>query len=89
MAQAQLDAHNRQNTFYFDLNGQLMVKIWKRRCEGIFVTKVKAGTTQSLTFPMDVLRSLFETQDIVLLASDFIQGLVRVSPHDFNNTDQC
>ena len=89
MAQAQLDARNRQNTFYFDLNGQLTVKIWKRRREGIFVTIMKPGTTQSLTFPMDVLRSLFEAQDIVLLASDFIQGLVGVSPHDFNNTDQC
>ena len=50
---------------------------------------MKPGTTQSLTFPMDVLRSLFDAQDIVLLASDFIQGLVGVSPHDFNNTDQC
>ena len=49
---------------------------------------MKPGTIQSLTFPMDVLRSLFEAQDIVLLASDFIQGLVGVSPHDFNSTDQ-
>ena len=45
MAQAQLDAHNRQNTFYFDLNGQITVKIWKRQLEGIFVTIMKLGTT--------------------------------------------
>ena len=88
MAQAQLDARNQQNTFYFDLNGQLTVKIWKKQREGIFVTVMKPGTTQSLTFPIDVLRSLFEAQDIVLLASDFIQGLVGVSPEDFNH-DQC
>ena len=87
MAQAQLDARTRQNAFFFDLDGQLMVKIWKRRWEGTFVTLKKPGTSQSLTLPLQVFRSLLEAQDMVLLASDFIRGLVGVSPEEFINED--
>ena len=83
MAQAQLDARTRQNAFFFDLDGQLMVKIWKRRREGTFVTLKKPGTSQSLTLPLQVFRSLLEAQDMLLLASDFIHGLVGVSPEEF------
>ena len=82
MAQAQIDACNRQNTFLFDLNGQLMVKIWKRR-KGTFVTLKKTGTSQSLTLSLEVFRSLLVAQDMFLLASDFIRGLVGVSPAEF------
>ena len=87
MAQAQLDARTRQNAFFFDLDGQLMVKIWKRRREGTFVTLKKSGTSQSLTLPLQVFRSLLEAQDMLLLASDFIRGLVGVSPEEFINED--
>ena len=87
MAQAQLDARNQQNTFLFDLHGQLIVKIWKKRREGTFVTFKKPGTTQSLTVPLPVFRSLLEAQDMLLLASDFIRGLVGVSPEEFNSED--
>ena len=87
MAQAQLDAHTRQNAFFFDLDGQLMVKIWKRRRQSTFVTMKKPGTSQSLTLPLQVFRSLLEAQDMFLLASDFICGLVGVSPEEFINED--
>ena len=87
MAQAQLDARTRQNAFFFDLDGQLMVKIWKRRREGTFVTLKKPGTSQSLTLPLQVFCSLLEAQDMLLLASDFIRGLVGVSPEEFINED--
>ena len=83
MAQAQIDARHQQNTFLFDLDGQLMVKIWKKWREGTFVTFKKPGTTQSLTVPLQVFRSLLEAQDMFLLASDFIHGLVGVSPEEF------
>ena len=87
MAQAQLDARTRQNAFFFDLDGQLMVKIWKRQLEGTFVTLKKPGTSQSLTLPLQVFCSLLEAQDMLLLASDFIRGLVGVSPEEFINED--
>ena len=88
MAQAQLDARKTENAFYFDLNGQVTLKIWKKKREGIFVTLTKVGTSQHLTFPVEVLKSILESQDIILLASDFIQGLVGVSPYDVLNADQ-
>ena len=87
MAQAQIDARTQQNTFFFDLDGQLMVKIWKKRREGTFVTLKKPGTTQSLSVPLQVFRSLLEAQDMLLLASDFIRGLVGISPEDFISED--
>ena len=87
MAQAQIDARTQQNTFFFDLDGQLMVKIWKKRREGTFVTLKKPGTTQSLSVPLQVFRSLLEAQDMLLLASNFIRGLVGISPEDFISED--
>ena len=87
MAQAQIDARTQQNTFFFDLDGQLMVKIWKKRREGTFVTLKKPGTTQSLSVPLQVFCSLLEAQDMLLLASDFIRGLVGISPEDFISED--
>ena len=47
MAQAQIETRQRQNAFFFDLDGQLMVKIWKRQRQGVFVTLKNTGTTQS------------------------------------------
>ena len=81
MAQAQVDTHHQQNTF-FDIDGQLMVKIWKKIRKGTFVTFKKPGTTKSLTVPLQVFQSLL-AQDMFLLASDFIHGLVGVSPEEF------
>ena len=86
MAQAQVHIHYQQNTLFFDIDGQLMVKIWKKRREGTFVTFKKPGTTQSLTVPLQVFRSLLQAQDMFLLASDFIRGLVGVSPEEFART---
>ena len=83
MAQAHVDTHHQQNTFFFDIDGQLMVKIWKKRQEGTFVTFKKPGTSQSLTAPLQVFRSLLEAQDMFLFVSDFICGLVGVSPEEF------
>ena len=83
MAQAQVDARMRQNnTFYIELHGQMTVKVWKKGREGIFVKLMKPGTTQSLTLPIEVCRIMLEAQDIILLASDFIAGLIGVSPAD-------
>ena len=83
MAQAQLEMKNRvNNTFFIDIGGQLTVKVWKKGREGSFVTFKKPGTMQSLTIPLDVCRQMLEAQDVILLAGDFIRGLVGVSPED-------
>ena len=87
MAQAQIETRQRQDVFFFDLDGRLMVKIWKRQWQGVFVTLKKSGTTQSLTVPLHVFYSLLEAQDMFLLASDFIRGLVGVSPEEFISKD--
>ena len=71
MAQAQLDAQA-NNVFYVDLDGQLTVKVWKKKCEGTFVTLMKPAKTQNLTLPLEVFQSLLESQDVLLLAADFI-----------------
>ena len=83
MAQAQLDERARQNnTFFIDLHGEITVKIWKKRREGIFVKLLKPGTSQSLTLPLGVCKTLLEAHDVILLAGDFISGLIGVSPED-------
>ena len=83
MAQAQLDAQAKaNNVFYVDLDGQLTVKVWKKKREGTFVTLMKPAKTQNLTLPLEVFRSLLESQDVLLLAADFIQRLVGFSPAD-------
>ena len=89
MAQAQLDARAKlKNTFFFELNGQLSVKIWKKGREGVYATLVKPGITQRVTIPIQVLTMLFEAQDVMLLAADFIKGLIGFSPDDLNTADQ-
>lgn len=82
MAQAQLDARIKPNTFFVDILGELTVKVWKKGREGCYVTLKKPGTTQSLTLPLQVCRNLLESADVIVLASDFIRGLVGVSPAD-------
>ena len=83
MAQAQLDERARKaNTFFIDLHGEMTVKIWKKGREGIFVKLMKAGTTQTLTLPLAMCKTLLEAHDVILLASDFISGLIGVSPED-------
>ena len=80
MAQAQLDERARQhNTFFIDLHGEITVKIWKKGREGIFVKLMKPGTSQSLTLPLGVCKTLLDAHDILLLASNFISGLIGVS----------
>ena len=85
MAQAQLDLRSKQNnTFYFDIEGELTVKVWRKGREGYYVTMMKSGTCQSLTIPMHVFRGVLEAQDVLLLAGDFIAGRIGVSPNDLN-----
>ena len=83
MAQAQLDERARKaNTFFIDLHGGMTVKIWKKGREGIFVKLMKSGTAQTLTLPLAMCKMLLEAHDVILLASDFISGLIGVSPED-------
>ena len=83
MAQAQLDEQARQhNTFFIDLHGEITVKIWKKGREGIFIKLMKPGTSQSLTLPLGVCKTLLDAHNVILLASDFISGLIGVSPED-------
>lgn len=73
MTQAQFNAWAKaNNVFYVDLDGQLTVKVWKKKQEGIFVTIMKPAKTQNLTLPLEVFQSLLESQDVLLLAADFI-----------------
>ena len=60
----------------------MIVKVWKKGCEGIFVKLMKPGTTQSLTLTLSMCKTLLEAHDVILLASDFISGLIDVSPED-------
>ena len=86
MAQAQLDARTKvKNAFFVDIDGQLTVKIWKKKREGVFVTLMKPGTTQNLTLPINVFQSLMETQDVLLLSADFLKGLVGYTPADLSD----
>ena len=83
MAQAQLDERARKaNTFFIDLHGEMTVKIWKKGRKGIFVKLMKTGTSQTLTLPLAMCKTLLEANDVILLASDFISGLIGVSPED-------
>ena len=83
MAQAQLDAHSKvTNTFYVNLDGELTVKVWKKKREGTLVTLMKPSSRQNMTVPLGVFQTLLESQDILLLAADFIRGLVGFSPTD-------
>ena len=81
MAQAQLNAWAKaNNVFYVDLDGQLTV--WKKKHEGTFVTLMKPANTQNLTLPLEVFQSWLESQDVLLLAADFIQSLIGFSLAD-------
>jgi hypothetical protein len=83
MAQAQLDEHTGLNSMYLvDLNEKLQVKIWKKGREGIYVTLMKKGTAQKFTLPLEAFKLLLEAQDVLLLASDFLRGLVGFLPAD-------
>ena len=82
MAQAQVDARNKvNNTFFFDMDGDISLKIWKKKNE-VYVTFMKVGTRQSLTIPFEPFREMLEEQDVLLLAADFLRGLVGFSPED-------
>ena len=43
---------------------------------------MKPGTTQNLTLPLEVCKALLEAHNVILLASDFISGLIGISPED-------
>ena len=58
------------------------MKIWKKGREGIFIKLMKPGTSQSLTLPLGVCKAILDAHDIILPASDFISGLIGVSPED-------
>ena len=82
MAQTQLSARYKvNNVFFIDLNG-VTVKVWKKGKERLYATLKKPGTTQSLTLPMSVFKVVLDAQDVLLLASDFLEGLVGFSPAD-------
>ena len=82
MTQAQVDARNKvNNTFFFDMAGDISLKIWKKKND-VFVTLIKVGTRQSLTIPFEACRQMLEEQDVLLLAADFLRGLVGFSPED-------
>ena len=82
MAQAQLNARYKvNNVFFIDLNG-VTVKVWKKGKEGLYATLMKPRTTQSLTLPMSVFKVVLDAQDVLLLASYFLEGLVGFSPAD-------
>ena len=80
MTQAQPKAHSQMtNTFFVDLEG-LSIKVWKKGREGMWVTLCKPNTSQCLTLPLHVFHTLLEAQDVLLLAADFVQGLIGYSP---------
>ena len=82
MAQAQLNAHYKvNNVFFIDLNG-VTVKVWKKGKKGLYATLMKPRTNQSLTLPMSVFKVVLDAQDVLLLASDFLEGLVGFSLAD-------
>ena len=83
MAQAQLEVHTKEkNTYFVDFEGQVTVKLWKKKNHGVNVTMMKHGTKQNLTLPFEIFRNMLEAQDVLLLAADFLRGLVGVSPTD-------
>lgn len=83
MTQAQLDARaSLSNMYFLDLDPNLRIKIWKKGRDSVHVTFIKPGTSQCFTIPMDVFKNLLEAQDMLLLASDFIQGFVGFSPEN-------
>ena len=77
MTQAQVDARADLNNMYFiDVDPNLRVKIWKKGKEGVRVTLIKTGTAQCMTISLEAFRTLIEARDMLLLASDFLRGLV-------------
>lgn len=82
MTQAQVDARNKlNNTFFFDMDGDISLKIWKKKNEA-YVNLIKVGTRQSLTIPFEAFQQILEDQDVLFLAADFLRGLVGFSPED-------
>ena len=67
--------------YFVDVAEFLEVKVWKKGQE-IVVSIRKKETAQSLTMPLEVFRLLMDAQDVILLASDFMRGLVGCSPND-------
>ena len=43
---------------------------------------MKPGTIQGLKMPLQVFRHVLEAQDVILLASDFISGVVGLGSED-------
>ena len=65
-----------------EVNPTLSVKVWKKGKEGIHLTLMKKHTTLGFTMSLEDFRQLMCAQDTVLLASDFMRGLVGFSPED-------
>ncbi len=82
MAQKQLDAQGKRKYFVIDVSSTLSVKIWRKNKEGIHLTFMKSHTTLGFTVSLEDFKQLINSQDMVLLASDFIRGLVGFFPDD-------
>ncbi len=82
MAQKQLDAHGKRKYFMLDISPTLSVKVWRKGKEGIHLTCMKNHTTLGFTISLQDYRQFITAQDMVLLASDFLRGLVGFSPED-------
>ncbi len=80
MAQKQL--HGKRRYFIVEVGPTLSVKVWKKAKEGIQLTPMKNHTTLGFTITLEQFKQLVNSQDMVLLASDFMRGLVGFSPDD-------
>ena len=82
------EQNNLKNAYTFLVHEQLQVKIWKKRCNGVSVTLSKPGRSQAFTLSLEAFLALLEAQDMILLASDFMRGLVGTSPEDIMAVSQ-
>ncbi len=89
MTQTQLDVHGKRKYFLVEITPTLSVKVWKKGKEGIHVTFMKKHTTLGYTITLEDYIQLVGAQDTVLLASDFLRGLVGFSPEDLDQLDVC
>ena len=82
MAQAHLDRFGVTNGYTVEISDQLHIRVWKKGREGVFMTLFKPGKTQVFTIAMETFREVLLAQDMLLLASDFLRGLVGFCPED-------
>ncbi len=90
MAQKQLDVHGKRKYFMVAVTPTLSIKVWKKGKEGTYMTFMKKHTTLGFTISLEDFKQLVSAQDTLLLASDFMRGLVGFSPEDvLDQSDVC